>query len=182
VDANGNRTSWDRDVQGRVTREIRANGSDTDYVYEAKTSRVASVTDAKNQTTSYSYAADGQLLGIAFTNAAIATAPVSFTYDAVYGRVATMVDGIGTTTYGYHAVTTPPALGAGQLASVDGPLTDDTITYTYDELGRVTTRAINGSANTVTWGFDALAASPQKRTCWGRSATRMTERRRAWRP
>jgi YD repeat-containing protein len=119
---------------------------------------------------------------IPYTNAVIATPSVSFTYDSVYGRVVTMGDGIGTTTYGYHAVTTPPALGAGQLASVDGPLTDDTITYTYDELGRVTTRAINGSANTVTWGFDALAASPQKRTCWGRSATRMTERRRAWRP
>jgi hypothetical protein len=42
------------------------------------------------------------------------------------------------------------------VASVDGPLTDDTITYTYDELGRVTVRAINGSANTVTWAFDAL--------------------------
>jgi YD repeat-containing protein len=37
VDANGNRTSWERDVQGRVTREVRANGSDTDYVYETKT-------------------------------------------------------------------------------------------------------------------------------------------------
>lgn len=42
------------------------------------------------------------------------------------------------------------------MASVDGPLTDDTITYTYDQLGRVTVRAINGSANTVTWAFDAL--------------------------
>jgi YD repeat-containing protein len=39
---------------------------------------------------------------------------------------------------------------------VDGPLGNDTITYAYDELGRVTTRAINGAANTVTWGFDAL--------------------------
>ena len=29
---------------------------------------------------------------------------------------------------------------------MDGPLTDDTITYTYDELGRVTSRAINGVA------------------------------------
>jgi YD repeat-containing protein len=47
-------------------------------------------------------------------------------------------------------------LGAGQVAAVDGPLTDDTITYAYDALGRVVERAINGSANTVTWAFDAL--------------------------
>ena len=64
-----------------------------------------------------------------------------------------MVDGTGTTSYSYHAAGQP---GAGQVAGVDGPLANDTITYGYDELGRVTTRAINGSANPVTWAFDAL--------------------------
>jgi YD repeat-containing protein len=64
-----------------------------------------------------------------------------------------MTDGIGTTTYGYHAVTnTQP--GAGQLASVGGPLANDTITYTYDELDRVKSRAIDGVAQAVT--YDAL--------------------------
>jgi len=43
-------------------------------------------------------------------------------------------------------------LGAGQVASVDGPLTNDTITYAYDELGRVVSRAINGVA--MTQGYD----------------------------
>ena len=83
----------------------------------------------------------------------MATPSVSYTYDAIYPRVATMVDGTGTTSYSYHAAGQP---GAGQGASVDGPLANDTITYGYDELGRVTTRAINGSANPVTWAFDAL--------------------------
>jgi len=85
----------------------------------------------------------------------VATADVSFTYDDAYGRMATMVDGTGTTTYTYHAMA-PPVLGATKLASVDGPLANDTIAYSYDELGRVTTRAINGAANTVTWTFDSL--------------------------
>jgi len=83
----------------------------------------------------------------------MATPSVSYTYDAIYPRVATMVDGTGTTSYSYHAAGQP---GAGQVASVDGPLANDTITYGYDALGRVTTRAINGAANTVTWAFDAL--------------------------
>ena len=39
---------------------------------------------------------------------------------------------------------------------MDGPLTNDTISYEYDELGRVTSRAINGSANTATRAFDPL--------------------------
>ncbi len=51
-----------------------------------------------------------------------------------YARVATMVDGTGTTTYAYQAISDA---GAGQVASVDGPMTNDTISYTYDELGRV---------------------------------------------
>src|SRR5205807_6732546 len=32
----------------------------------------------------------------------------------------------------------------------------DTITFAYDQLGRVTTRAINGTANSETWTFDSL--------------------------
>lgn len=157
VDANGNRTRWERDVQGRVSKEVRANGASTTYGYEAKTSRLKTVTDAKQQVTTYSYALDDQVTGLAYTNAQIATPSVSFAYDTVFGRLAAMVDGAGTTTYAYYPITTnPTTLGATQLATVDGPLTDDTITYGYDQLGRVTTRAINGAANTVTWTFDAL--------------------------
>jgi RHS repeat-associated protein len=156
VDANGHRTAWERDVQGRMTKEVRASGADTDYVYETRTSRLKTVTDPKQQLTTYTYALDDQLTGMTFTNAVIGTPSVSFTYDPVFGRLATMVDGTGTTTYGYHPITVPPTLGATQLASVDGPLPNDTITYSYDQLGRVTTRAINGAANTVTWAFDAL--------------------------
>src|ERR1041384_8293045 len=68
-------------------------------------------------------------------------------------RVATMTDGTGLTTYGYYPVTSGQ-LGAGQLSTIDGPLTNDTITYTYDQLGRVVGRDINGTAQTVT--YDAL--------------------------
>jgi RHS repeat-associated protein len=78
---------------------------------------------------------------------------VTYTYDPSNSRVATMVDGIGTTSYNYKAAAVN---GAGQVATVDGPLSNDTIAYTYDELGRVIQRTINGSANQVDWTFDAL--------------------------
>jgi RHS repeat-associated protein len=167
IDANGNRTSWDRDIQARVTKETRANGTFTTYVYETTTSRLKKLTDPKLQDTNYAYFADNQLQQTTYTNAQIATPSVSFTYDPVYGRLATMVDGTGTTTYGYYPVSTPPALGATRLASVDGPLTNDTITYEYDELGRVTTRAINGAANTVAWTFDALGRTSTEQNVLG---------------
>jgi RHS repeat-associated protein len=154
IDANGNRTRWERDLQGRVTREVRAdNVTATVYTYEPKSGRLVTVTDPKQQVTTYSYARDNAVLSTVYTNAAIGTPSVSFTYDTTYGRVATMSDGVGLTSYTYHPV---GGLAAGRVASADGPLTDDTITYSYDELGRVTSRAINGTANTVTWSFDAL--------------------------
>src|SRR4051812_12151492 len=62
-----------------------------------------------------------------------------------------MIDGTGSTLYSYH-----PAgqVGAGQLASVDGPLSNDTISYTYDALGRATNRSVGGVA--ATWIFGPL--------------------------
>jgi RHS repeat-associated protein len=74
-----------------------------------------------------------------------------------------MTDGTGTTAYSYnpyapYVAGTPISSvpGAGRLASVTGPLTNETIAYTYDELGRRLTRSINGSANTTTVHYDSL--------------------------
>jgi RHS repeat-associated protein len=167
IDANGNRTSWDRDVQGRVKKEMRANASFTTYTYETTTSQLKKVTDPRLQDTNYIYFADGKLAQTTYTNAVIATPSVTFTYDTSYGRLATMVDGTGTTTYDYNPVTTPPTLGSTRLVSVDGPLTNDTITYEYDELGRVSVRAINGATNTVSWTFDALGRTTSETNLLG---------------
>jgi RHS repeat-associated protein len=153
VDANGNRTKWERDVQGRVTREIRAdNTTDTLYTYDLA-GRLKTITDPKDQVTTHSYNLDDSLSGTAYTDEDIETPDVSYTYETYYARMATMVDGIGTTSYTYKAAGTN---GAGQVATIDGPLSNDTIAYTHDELGRMIQRTINGTANQVDWTFDAL--------------------------
>jgi RHS repeat-associated protein len=144
TDANGHATSWQRDVQGRITQETRADGTTTThYTYDTTTSRLKTVTDPKQQVTTYTYNLDDTMQQVAYTNAQVPTPSVSYTYDASYNRVATMVDGTGTTAYAYHP---SGELGAGQMASVDGPLDHDTITHDYDELGRVASRAIDGVA------------------------------------
>jgi RHS repeat-associated protein len=151
IDGNGNPTSWEHDVQGRVTRETRADGAFWDYTYETNTSRLKKVKDAKAQETQYAYFRDDKLQQASYPTAQIATPSVSFTYDAAYGRLATMVDGTGTTSYAYHPISGTPPLGAGQLASVDGPLTNDTVSYTYDELGRIATRTLNSVSTSYTY-------------------------------
>ncbi len=158
VDANGNTTTWERDIQGRVMKEVRANGATYEYGYDPETGQMKSVKDPKGNVKTTAYNLDGTLASLTYSVAAgtAATANVSFTYDPLYSRVATMTDGTGTTVYSYHPITSPPALGAGKLKSVDGPLENDTIEYSYDELGRVTTRQIGSAANTQTQHFDTL--------------------------
>ena len=153
VDGNGNRTRWDRDVEGRVTAETRADGAATQYAYETTTPRLKQVTDRKGQVATYSYFKDDAFKQKVYTNAAVATATVSATYDPAYHRLATLVDGTGTTAVTYHPVGTGQ-LGAGQVATADGPLSGDTIAYTYDELGRVASRSIDSVAQSLT--YDAL--------------------------
>src|SRR5207249_3835291 len=98
VDANGHRTTWQRDAQGRVTSELRSDGvTSTSYTYDA-TGRLKTITDPKGQVITYTYAIDDAPLQKAYTNEEHSTSDVSWTYDAVYPRVATMVDGLGTTT------------------------------------------------------------------------------------
>ena len=154
IDANGNATTWERDLQGRVTREIRADSSAWEYTYENTTSRLKQQKDPKNQIRAQEYFLDGNLKQTSYSGVAVATPNVSFTYDAVYSRRATMTDGVGTTTYTYNPVTASPTLGAGQLASVDGPLANDTVSYTYDELKRVASRGLSSFVSS--FSHDAL--------------------------
>jgi RHS repeat-associated protein len=55
----------------------------------------------------------------------------------------------------YHPITSTPALGAGRLAQIDGPLDNDLIAYVYDDLGRISARAINSVGEAYT--YDVLS-------------------------
>jgi len=169
TDPKNQTTTFNRDIQSRVYQKVFQDNTTIDYLYEGQTapntagatSRLKSSTDAKSQRTNYSYFTDDNLQQVSYTNTSgqtlsPPTPSVSYTYDPNYNRVATMTDGTGTTIYGYNPITVPPALGAGQLASIDGPLANDTVTFGYDELGRTTNRSINGTDNADTVGFDSL--------------------------
>jgi RHS repeat-associated protein len=144
TDPMGRTTTWQHDVQGRVTAKEYADGSKVTFLYENTAGRLRQRIDEKSQVTQYAYNRDNTLASVSYSNAA--TPAVTFTYDTNYNRVSSMTDGTGTTLYGYVPITVPPPLGAGQLASVDGPLANDTITFAYDELGRRAVTAINGVA------------------------------------
>jgi len=154
TDAMGRITRWTNDVQGRKTSKIYPDGRTEIYTYDLS-SRLSSITDALGQVKTFRYQVDDALDTISYSNEVHPTSNVAYTWDVYYPRLITRVDGGGTTTFSYHPISSTPDVGAGRLASVDGPLANDTVTYEYDELGRMVERSINGSANEASVIYDA---------------------------
>jgi len=151
TDPMGRTTMWGHDIQARRTSKVYADGSKISYAYENTTSRLRQRTDESLQQTQYGYNRDNSLSNIIYVNPAVATPNVFHTYDPDYLRLATMTDGTGIMSYSYISITQTASAGAGRLASVDGPLPNDTITYAYDQLGRRVNRTINAVASSLAY-------------------------------
>jgi RHS repeat-associated protein len=155
TDGNGHVTRWNQDVEGRTISKTYADGTQELTSYEGATDRVHSVKDAKGQLKVYAYNADDSLASVTYVNAQNPTAPVKFGYDPAYRRITSMQDGIGVTSYTYNPVASGGASpGGGRVAQVTGPWSNSTVQYSYDQLGRVLSRAINGVAQS--YQYDVL--------------------------
>jgi len=144
-------TSWDYDLQSRPIAKHFADGSTVSWTYEQTTSRLWSQIDEKGQQTVYQRYRDDHLASVSYPNASVPTPTVTYTYDTNYNRLTGMHDGTGTTIYTYNPITPSPGLGAGQLASVSGPVPTSLVTYQYDALGRLSGQAINGVGQAFTY-------------------------------
>jgi YD repeat-containing protein len=153
IDPLGQITNWWRDLQGRVVGKALPDGTQTSYGYDSA-GRLTQRIDAKGQLTQYQYWTDDKLAQVSYPGAQHPTPTVAYGYDSAYPRLASMSDGFGQTTYRYNPVMTSPGLGAGRLASVIGPFPNSEIDYSYDGLGRVNSRSINGVGEVRS--FDAL--------------------------
>ena len=148
TDPNNSVTTWNIDVENRVTSKIYADGKQFTNTYEATTSRLKSVTDPLSQIKQYAYALDDKVAGVAYLNALNPTPSVNFTYDTFFPRLASMTDGSGTTQYQYEPL---GALGALRLLKEVGPYQNGTIAYQYDALGRMVGRNVDTSAETFSY-------------------------------
>jgi len=155
IDPNGSVTRWKYDIQGRVTEKIHADGTTASYEYDPYNGRLLSSTDALDQITEYTYHLDNNLHEIIFPNAIHPTHKHTWIWDLNYKRPHTLTDGTGTTEWTYHP-NDGSTWGAGQIATIGGPLSNDTITRSYDTLNRLTGRQIHGSANALARQFDSL--------------------------
>jgi RHS repeat-associated protein len=157
TDPQGRVTTWDYDADGHLLKKVYPDGRQSLFAYGPRSGRLTSITDAKGQVMNVTYHSDDRVATIAYTNAIVPTSGVSLGYDALFGRLLGLTDGTGTTTFAYtpYATAQPsPTVGLGRLCSIDGPLSNDTVTMGYDEQGRVVASTLNGVA--TTWTLDRL--------------------------
>ena len=150
TDPKGNHTSFNRDLEGRVTKKIYQDNSFYDYQYDAGDGQLTFVTDPKHQITQYNYDLDDKLIGVSYFNVQNSTPNVTLAYNDPVGRLTSMSDGTGTSSYSYYAF---GSTGGGNLQSVSRPVggTVANITFGIDSDGRVTSRTIDGTGET--YGF-----------------------------
>ena len=76
TDPNGSVTTFERDIQGRPTARVYADGSRETYAYEPSTSRLRSRTDPLGQRTDYAYARDDRVSAVDYVGALEPTPPL----------------------------------------------------------------------------------------------------------
>ncbi len=152
TDPKSNVTTWNYDVEGRLTSKKYADNSTVTYTYENTTSRLKSVLDALGQTKQFGYTKADQLAGLTYLSAVHPTPNVTFSYDPYFPRLTSMTDGNGATQYSYVPV---GSLGALQLQQEASPLPSSAIAYAYDALGRLTSRTVT-SSGAETFQYDTI--------------------------
>ena len=89
----------------------------------------------------------GNLTNVDYSGGTVAKPSIYLAYDAM-NQLTNMVDGVGTTVYGYD--------GAGQLLSEAGPWANDTVSYTYANRLRTGLSLSQPSGSwSQTYGYDA---------------------------
>jgi len=143
MDANGNATTFSYDPMDRLTKRTYANGNYETYEYD-QADLLIGKTNARNITTQYTYDQNHNLKTTAYSDG---TPGVQYAYDD-FNRAISRTDGIGTHTFGYDA--------NSRLLSMDGPWDNDTLAYSYDDIGRIATIQ-QQSGETIQFAYDALA-------------------------
>jgi RHS repeat-associated protein len=147
IDANQNKTTFTYDASGRLTKKTYADGSSLKRSYKT-TGLINDKTNARGIVKSFIHNSVGQVTKVTYSDG---TPDVSYTYDAL-GRVRQITDGNGNTQFSYSST--------GELTEIDGPLSDDSIGFSYDDLYRIVGITVSGQDN-ATYSYDDLGRSNQ---------------------
>ena len=145
TDGRTNVTTWSYDAEGRVSIKKDANNINLFTYTYFPTGWLSNRLDALTNNTKYLYDPVGNLTNIDYTS----STDIRLAYDAL-NRLTNMVDATGSAT-GYTYTR------GNLIASEDGPWSNDTVSYTYNNRLRsaLTLAQPNASSWTQTYGYDA---------------------------
>jgi len=142
IDPNSHETRFEYDLDNRLVKQTYADGKFTTFGYDI-VGLLKTRTSARGITTTYSYDENHNLESITYSDG---TPGATYKHDE-WNRVYEMQDGIGTYKFTYNA--------NSWLETVDGPWEADTLTYTYDALGRRIGLEPQGR-EAIAYGYDNL--------------------------
>ena len=140
TDGKNQVTTWNYDGFGRVTNKVAAASTEIfRYAYDPNNRLTNRWTPAKGAAV-YRYDVGGNLTNIDYA----VSSDIALQYDSL-NRLTNMVDAVGTNRYTYTS--------AGQLLSEDGPWSDDTVSYTYNNRLRAILSLLQPSTSAWTNGY-----------------------------
>lgn len=135
-------TSYGYNTLGQQTSMTPPSGTSLgskSYTYDGF-GRLATVTDGRGITTTYSYDAGDRITQVSYSDY---TPSVSYTYSTA-GEVHTRTDASGTTTYGYDPL--------GRLTSSSNTANAGGVSYSYDKAGNLASST--NAAGTTSYSYD----------------------------
>lgn len=142
TDALGRTTRWEYDARGRRTARIGPDGARSEFTYDPANGALRSGLSPRGALVNFAYHPDGALRSVVALENGQTVSSVVYEYDRLFPRLTARLDARGRTVLSYHPF--EGGLGAGRLASVQGPHED--FAYTYDPIGRVNTKQVAGEA------------------------------------
>ncbi len=162
TDAKNNHTYVEFDARGRRIKTIDRLSGSTIFTYTAL-GQLATLKDAENQTTSYTYSTRGEKLTETYPDHSGGSTPgqpgygiVTFVHDDA-GRVLRKQDQLGDTcTFNYDFASRLTSRDYRTAGNSPSSTIADSDTFTYDRADRMLT-AVNGRySNTVTYTYDLV--------------------------
>ena len=143
--SKSNVMQWSYDTLDHATGKRYHDGTTEAYAYAG--GLLSQTRGTRGQVVSYSYDANGNTTLIDYPN----MADVSLSYNAL-DQVSQVSDGVGTHTFNYDDY--------GRLLSQSGPFANDTQTYAYDALQRLSAQSVgrgaSGGTQSQSYSYDAL--------------------------